>query len=1270
MMNKPSYTKCLLALPLFFLSQFLYAQNNACGSAPTLTSAPTCSNTAGTIGGTATFAAATGLPGACATSNKDVWYTFTAKSVNPTITLSSVTVTNIRVQLLSGSCASMNSLFCGTTSIAATGLTIGTQYWIRIYSTTDATGGFNICITDPAPANDDCAGAILISSGATCVTTTGNMYASTNSGVAIAPCTGPVVYDMWYKFVAQTQNPTITLTAGTSITTPGIQLFDGPSCGGSSLFCGTTSISASSLVIGSTYFIRVYAAGGTAPTAPTNAGITLCVVDPPANDLWANATSITTGFTCSAGSSQLLGQTLNGASVEGAGIATSCGGSTASQDVWYKFVAQSVYPTITVSNLGASWGTRLRIQLLSGTFGSFTEVNCANNAPLTPTGGGLIIGNIYYIRILKNNTTAPTGGVAAWAFDICVTDLNPTTVPSGRMNEVYKQTILSPAGVLADPWEVTYGPDNHLWVTESKGYKAYRVDPATGARTTIIDISQGASGYLTPSEHTAFNVQFSSSQNPWPQGGFAGLVLHPKFLDPVTPKNYVYISYVRSYDSTSVTTNAGVFFTNTLVRFTYNTSTGKLESPVALCDTLPGSSDHNSQRVVIAPVGGTYYLFYAQGDMGAGQFGNQFRANKAQNTASYQGKILRFNLEDDGDAGTLDKWIPNDNPFNGAAQSAVWCKGIRNNQGFAYDATLDLLYGSSHGPFSDDEINVIERARNYGHPLVIGFAADGNCNGTTAGTGPSMSGGGGGSSCPSISVESTAAAAIGASYKDPLFSAYPNSPAFPSINNLWNTTTGANGSWPSEGWSGLDLYTNKIIPGWKRSLVAASLKWGRLVRLKLGPAGTTTLPNNNVNDTISYFGSTNRFRDLAFAPNGKDIFVIMDRSSTTSGPSAGNPIVPACGGCLLKYTFLGYNDVSGESSIPASIDVTDGTVNTCNTGTTITIDNSNNNLWVPITGPDGNIMAEIYANGNNLGTVTSSFYKNSGAIRIKNGNHYLDRNMTITPQNQPSSTVKIRLYFSKAEYDALDVDPGSGVSSINSVKILKNSDPCGSTISSATTLINPTFSEAHGANGYMLQGDINSFSSFYFSSSNVPLPLDLLTFKGSLQNNATQLEWETTNEKGTALFSVERSIDGHDFQQIGTVAAKDNSVKNKYSFWDYDATHQSSSLLYYRLKMIDKDGSFTYSDIVIITLPGITGKVSVFPNPALNQIKITISAPADGKAKWNLVDNTGRIVMQNSAQLKKGNNSLSLNIGTLSTGVYYLGVSGGGVDQKVKIEKL
>ena len=185
------------------------------------------------------------------------------------------------------------------------------------------------------------------------------------------------------------------------------------------------------------------------------------------------------------------------------------------------------------------------------------------------------------------------------------------------------------------------------------------------------------------------------------------------------------------------------------------------------------------------------------------------------------------------------------------------------------------------------------------------------------------------------------------------------------------------------------------------------------------------------------------------------------------------------------------------------------------------------------------------------------------------------------------------------------------------------------------------------------------------------MPLNLLTFRGSSQNNSTLLDWETANEINTSQFIIERSIDGRNFSRIGAVAAAGTSnINNKYSFTDYNVADHSSSILYYRLKMVDKDGAFTYSKVVMISLPFITGRVSVFPNPSSHEVNVTITTSTEGKVQLNLVDNTGRVVLQNSTWVKRGNNSFDMNIRNLSTGFYYLNVTGTGLDQKVKLEKL
>ena len=1109
---------------------------------------------------------------------------------------------------------------------------------------------------------DNCANPTSLTPNTTCVTTQASLFNATSSGI-LGSCAG-TKYDVWYTFATPAGCTSVNIdvadvaAGGSNIdgTNTFIEAFSGADCSATTIGSCTpmgTTLTLTGLSPFTNYHLRVFT---TTNPVSGNSGkwdfdICITYTPPPANNDCSGATTLTSGPVCSN-----TPGTLTNASASG-GLPVGCESAGTHYDVWYKFVATNTTHTAAISGRGANF-TNPEIQLYNGSCGTLTSLACGTTSL---SSASLSIGNTYYIRVSNIGSSPASNG----GFNICITNPTPPVViVAGRMNEVYQQTTLSGSGILQYPWEVTYGPDNNLWITEARGYKVYKMDPNTGAKTTVLDISMGSTWLPSPSD--SLNVQFNSG---WPQGGLAGLALHPSFLDGTGNNDYVYISYVhRNLGGSSPT---GLYFRNKLVRFTYNSGTNRLESPVVLCDTLPGSNDHNSQRIIIAPaiLGGPSYLFYSSGDMGAGQFSNRTRPNKAQNPASYEGKILRFNLTTDGDAGAA-AWIPNDNPYS--SSSAVWSIGIRNNQGLAYDPVRNILYGASHGPYSDDEINIIEPFRNYGHPLIEGFI-DGNSNNTSAGA--PLSDNGGVSSCPIITSEAANAATIGSSYKDPLFSGYPNSTAFPSIYDLWSTTTGANAQWPTEAWSGLDLYTNTLIPGWKNSLVAASLKWGRLLRLRLDGNGTATAPTNTRSDTMSYFNSQNRFRDLAFSPNGKDIFVIMDNTSTTSGPGSANPVVPGCAGCVQKYTFLGYYDVSGKSSIPTSIDVTNAAVNTCNIGTAVTIDNTNNNLWVPITGPDGNIMAEIYANGNNLGTVTSSFYKNSGTIRVANGTHYLDRNMTITPQIQPSSTVKIRLYLSKAELDALIADGGSSVTAIGNLKILKNNDPCSNAIIEATTEIVPTYAEAHGANGYMLQGDITSFSSFYFAANNFTLPLDLLSFTGQLQNdNSVLLNWKTENEINTSHFEIERSIDGNRFNGIGNVSAngRNNAPGSfNYSFTDNDAANQPSQRIYYRLKIADIDGTYKYSNIVSISLPLTTGKLSVSPNPVLHEAKVTIASPEDGQVQWKLMDNIGRVMMKGAEHVNKGAaNNFSINMNRLPAGTYYLSVTGAGNDQNVKMQKL
>ncbi len=835
-------------------------------------------------------------------------------------------------------------------------------------------------------------------------------------------------------------------------------------------------------------------------------------------------------------------------------------------------------------------------------------------------------------------------------------------IVAGRMNEVFLKSTVSSSG-LTTPWEITYGPDGYLWVTDAKAYKVFRINLSTNVKTQILDLSDV--GSFTPA---SFKRTFSSSQNPWPQGGLAGLAIHPDFMNPVTPKKYVYISYVRKYDSASVTTNGGYFFKNSVVRFTYNTGTGLLESPIAICDTLPGSSDHNSQRIIIIPVNGVNYLMYASGDMGAGQLSSTKRVNRAQDLTSYQGKILRFNLEPDADAGAYDQWIPNDNPYNGASQSAIWCTGVRNNQGFAYDSVRNILYGSSHGPYSDDEVNIIDSLKNYGHPDVIGKASDENYANSNAGANS-------GSTLPIITSEVANANAIGFRYRDPLFTGYPTDQT--TIHNIWVTNPG-NNTWPSEAWSGLGLYNYSAIPGWKNSLLLAGLKWGRLIRLKLDANGTATYPSNATSDTVINFDGTPRYRDMAISPDGRDIYIAYDNSNSGAAPTgSNNPSLPACLSCIQKFTFLGYNTSGGTSSIPTSIAIAPGIANVCQNANNITIDATNNTLWVPITDTSGNIVAEINANGNNLGIVTTSLYTKSGAVRETNTSHtlYLNRNLTITPQTQPSTAVSVRLYLTNAEFNSLktatnSLSQPSGVNTPTDLAIFKNSDAgCPTVMGIIASPISTTNQAAFGATGYVVQANINSFSTFYMANVSATLSLNLISFTGTLSDDVAKLKWITDNEKNTSSFTIERSLNGQDFYSIGSVAANNTPGQQQYAYSDEDVSKLVSSVVYYRLKMIDIDGKYGYSQVITLNTAAGKNRISIHPNPVINNVTVDVNAAIAEKANWNITDMSGKTVLQHGVNLIKGNNTLNIDLTKLVPGTYYLKLAGNNINQAVKLQK-
>ena len=363
---------------------------------------------------------------------------------------------------------------------------------------------------------------------------------------------------------------------------------------------------------------------------------------------------------------------------------------------------------------------------------------------------------------------------------------------------------------LDTPWEILWGPDDKIWITEREGIVS-RIDPESGNKEVLLIIDEV--------------VQHS-------EDGLLGMVLHPNFQHP--DSQFVYLVY--NYDAPARTER--------LVRYTFDSDT--LIDPLILLDNIPASNNHNGSRLIIMP---DRTIMMSTGDA--------TNSSLSQNTGSLAGKILRINL---------DGSVPEDNPIGG---NYLWSIGHRNPQGLVL-APNGILYSSEHGPSNDDEINIIEKDRNYGWPNVQGF-----CDLPTEQT-----------YCTANNVKEPIAA--------------------------WTPTLAV---------CGLDYYDHDAIPEWKNTLLLTTLKASRVVAMKLSQDGRSVLEEE------AFFNEWwGRLRDICISPDGRVFIAVSNadgRGTVQPGDDRIVEIVSLTAGCSVELFATicpgeTYNFYGLEISLPGT----------------------------------------------------------------------------------------------------------------------------------------------------------------------------------------------------------------------------------------------------------------------------------------------------------------------------------------------------------------
>jgi hypothetical protein len=191
----------------------------------------------------------------------------------------------------------------------------------------------------------------------------------------------------------------------------------------------------------------------------------------------------------------------------------------------------------------------------------------------------------------------------------------------------------------------------------------------------------------------------------------------------------------------------------------------------------------------------------------------------------------------------------------------------------------------------------------------------------------------------------------------------------------------------------------------------------------------------------------------------------------------------------------------------------------------------------------------------------------------------------------------------------------------------------------------------------MVLGEYNGNFTFYRNLFAIPVPVELTSFTYSITKTAVALFWSTASETNSYGFEIERSNDGKGFITIGFVKGKGTTSENTdYSFTD---NNEIPGIYSYRLKIMDLDGSFEYSDVITadLTAPVEFALVQNYPNPFNPSTIIKYALPAGGRVSLTVYDPLGTIVKVLVDEFKDaGVHSVNFDASGLSTGVYFYSI--------------
>ena len=205
-----------------------------------------------------------------------------------------------------------------------------------------------------------------------------------------------------------------------------------------------------------------------------------------------------------------------------------------------------------------------------------------------------------------------------------------------------------------------------------------------------------------------------------------------------------------------------------------------------------------------------------------------------------------------------------------------------------------------------------------------------------------------------------------------------------------------------------------------------------------------------------------------------------------------------------------------------------------------------------------------------------------------------------------------------------------------------------------------------------LTGDNGNIIHLYVGPNNLctTLPVDLIAFTAEpLGNKNALLQWTTASEINNSHFDIERSYDGRTFEVVGEVAGNGNSQHQiEYSYTDASVSKVQNTV-YYRLKQVDFDGAYEYSDIRVVRFDAVGNDMQIvaYPNPMNDELNVMLSLPSGEKYQLQVTNLQGALVHQKNHVFSSGLHTLDLS--KWNSGVYIVEVISDRGSEHIKVMK-